>query len=71
MQIALLHLSDMHIKSGSDAILSRADDIWGALHEAAPNATACLVIITGDVAYSGLPTQYDLHMDFSTICEKR
>jgi DNA repair exonuclease SbcCD nuclease subunit len=64
MQIALIHLSDIHIKSAVDPVLSRADSIRGALHKAAPNAKACLIVISGDVAFSGLAGQYDLAVDF-------
>jgi 3',5'-cyclic AMP phosphodiesterase CpdA len=60
MQIAILHLSDLHIKTSADPVLSRGDAIRGAFHEAAPNAGACLIVVSGDVAFSGLPAQYDL-----------
>jgi predicted phosphodiesterase len=64
MQIALLHLSDIHIKTGADPVLSRASLIAGALHEAAPHASTCLLIISGDIAYSGLAAQYESALKF-------
>ena len=64
MQIAILHLSDIHIKTSADPILLRGNAIRGAFHEAAPNATACLVVISGDAAFSGLAVQYDLAYEF-------
>jgi hypothetical protein len=33
MQIAILHLSDIHVKTGADPVLSRGDAIKGAFHE--------------------------------------
>jgi len=64
MQIALLHLSDFHITSSADPILSRAEAIKGALHQTAPNAEGCIVVISGDVAFSGTQAQYDLAYAF-------
>jgi len=58
MQIALLHLSDIHIKSSSDAILGRAKAIKDAFHASAPHAAICIVIVSGDVAFSGTAEQY-------------
>jgi 3',5'-cyclic AMP phosphodiesterase CpdA len=64
LQIALLHLSDIHIDSGKLPVLSRASSIASALHEVAPHASACVVIISGDVAYSGQVAQYDAALKF-------
>lgn len=64
MQVALLQLSDIHIKDGEHPVLSRADAIKGAIQEAAPNAAGCLIVISGDVAYSGSQAQYDLAYGF-------
>jgi DNA repair exonuclease SbcCD nuclease subunit len=64
MQIALLHLSDFHISSSADPVLSRAEAIKGAFHQAAPNAEGCIVVISGDVAFSGTQAQYDLAFAF-------
>src|SRR5437899_328004 len=64
MQIAVLHLSDIHINSSRSPVLSRASSIASALHEVAPHASACIVIISGDVAYSGQAAQYDAALKF-------
>jgi hypothetical protein len=59
MEIALLHLTDIHIKTGNEPVLKRVKEIKGALHQGAPNASACIVVISGDVAFSGFQTEYD------------
>jgi predicted MPP superfamily phosphohydrolase len=59
MQIILLQLSDIHIKTNSDVVLSRAAKIKDACHAAAPNAAGCVIILSGDIAYSGLKTEYE------------
>jgi 3',5'-cyclic AMP phosphodiesterase CpdA len=64
MQIALLHLSDFHITKSADAVLTRAEAIKGAFHQTAPDAEGCIVIISGDVAFSGAQAQYDLAYAF-------
>jgi 3',5'-cyclic AMP phosphodiesterase CpdA len=64
LQILLLHLSDLHIRSDHDAILSRASQIKAACHGIAPNATACVIVLSGDIAYSGLASQYELAYQF-------
>jgi len=59
MEIALLHLTDIHIKTGNEPVLKRVKEIKGALHQGAPNVSACIVVISGDVAFSGFQTEYD------------
>jgi hypothetical protein len=56
MQIALLHLSDFHITNSADAVLTRAEAIKGAFHQTAPSAEGCIVIISGDMVFSGAHT---------------
>jgi hypothetical protein len=64
MQVALLQLGDIHIKTGTEAVLSRATSISRALHESAPHAAACVVVISGDVAFSGSRAQYEASLLF-------
>jgi hypothetical protein len=58
MKITLLHLSDIHIKSESDAILTQAKSIAAAAFEAARDSTLLLVFVSGDIAFSGTAAQY-------------
>jgi hypothetical protein len=59
MQIVLLHLSDIHIRTGQEVVLSRAEKIKDACHAAAPGARGCVIVISGDIAFSGMSIQYD------------
>jgi hypothetical protein len=55
VKVLLLHLSDIHIKTGEDVVLSRGDKIVDAVKnlEAGPDAIVC--VISGDVTSSMLP----------------
>lgn len=57
--LAVIHLSDIHVKSGADRCLGKVDDMASACFEAARNADAVLLAVTGDVAFSGSPAQYE------------
>jgi hypothetical protein len=67
----LLHLSDIHIRTGEERVLSRASKIKDACHATAPNASCCVVVFSGDIAYSGLSTQYEAaHVFLSDLRDK-
>lgn len=60
MKITILHLSDIHLCNSTDAVLARATDIASACFSAARESEACLIAVTGDVAYSGLEPEFEL-----------
>lgn len=64
MAAVVLHLSDIHIRSNKDPILKRAPEIARATYTALPNASAVLVVVSGDVAFSGKKEQYDAALTF-------
>lgn len=64
MKVTILHLSDLHIKGARDPILRRDSDIASVCFEAARNSDACLVVITGDIAFGGTPTEYEAATGF-------
>ncbi len=70
MTTAILHLSDIHIKGESDPILSRAMNIAACLFRSLPDASRLLIIVTGDIAFSGKPEQYALANNFFREIEK-
>lgn len=59
-KLAVIHLSDIHIHGESDSCLDRASDLASACFEMAREADACLIALTGDVAYAGKAAQYEL-----------
>lgn len=64
MKIIFLHLSDLHLRYDSDPILMRADQIAATLGSVDVIFDACIVAVTGDIAYSGKPSEFDLAVRF-------
>ena len=64
MRIVLLQLSDIHVRSGRDSVLSRAVKVKEACHGAAPSASACIIVLSGDIAFSGQDAEYDAAYSF-------
>lgn len=63
-KILLLHLSDIHIKKPSDSVLSRAKNIASATFPRLPEIHTVILILSGDVAFSGSSDQYKLATQF-------
>lgn len=64
MTAVVLHISDIHVRSAEDPILKRAPDIARATYAALPNASAVLVVVSGDIAFSGEREQYEAALAF-------
>jgi predicted MPP superfamily phosphohydrolase len=65
MILALLHLSDIHLDIGGNSkILGRAPQIAAALQSAHPLIDQCLIVVSGDVAFSGTQEQYEIASSF-------
>lgn len=60
MRFAIYHLSDIHIRSNRDPVLSRAKQIAGACIGVDPHVDGCVIATSGDVAFSGTKEEYDL-----------
>jgi predicted MPP superfamily phosphohydrolase len=70
MAIGIVQLSDIHIHSGDDPIFERAQEIKRAVQGVACEATDLLLVITGDVAFSGKAEEYTLATDFTAAVEQ-
>ena len=66
MKLTILHLSDIHIHSSSDPLLLRAMDVASPCYSAVRQSDGCLIVVTGDAAYSGQDIQYDAAEHFLT-----
>jgi hypothetical protein len=68
MRLVLLHLSDLHFRADAagNPLAARSSHIRAAVQAIAPSARACLILITGDIAYSGQPPEYVLARNFLT-----
>lgn len=64
MKISLVQLSDIHIKGPEDHILSRVDKIARSVRSLEYGSTACIVVFSGDTAFSGTDEQYLLALEF-------
>lgn len=64
MTAVLLHLSDIHIKTPQDPILSRSNDIAACVFSYLPLASHVFVVVSGDIAYSGEASQFSLATEF-------
>src|SRR6266702_3888316 len=58
MNLLILHLSDIHLKKETNAIIPKLDGLRGVIEAHAANVDACLIAISGDVAYSGKDAEY-------------
>ena len=64
MRLMLIHLSDIHITSPDDAIIGRHSQIVDAVKNLDYSLDACVVVVTGDIAFAGTVDQYLVAMDF-------
>jgi 3',5'-cyclic AMP phosphodiesterase CpdA len=66
MKLLILHLSDIHIRSQRDAILSKAPEIVAATASRAFDVEHIFVALTGDIAFSGASAEYVAANEFLT-----
>lgn len=64
MKILLLHISDIHLKTRADAVLSQARAISATAILRTHSAEAVFVVVSGDIAYSGSREQYEIASAF-------
>ena len=66
MRVLLVHLSDIHIRTEVDAVLGRGELIANAAGSVDYDPELCVLVVTGDIAYSGTDEQYMLAESFLT-----
>ena len=64
MNLLILHFSDIHFKASSNSVLSRLDKIQAAVRAEAPGVDLAFIAVTGDIAHSGKPAEYQIAHDF-------
>jgi 3',5'-cyclic AMP phosphodiesterase CpdA len=64
LRIILLHLSDIHLRSTKDAVAGRAHRIKETILAKCPDPAACFIAVSGDVANTGDPVEYDVAKSF-------
>ena len=63
-KLMILHLSDIHIHSATDAILGRVDKIASTTFQHLPEIQTLLIVISGDISYSGAEKEFGLAVTF-------
>lgn len=69
MKIGLIHFSDIHINSEHDFIIANKEAVAKACKAAVSDCTRVVVVITGDVANSGIAEEYQVAFDFLKYIE--
>ena len=64
MKLMLLHLSDIHVSGDTDTITERHTQIADAVKNLDYTLDFCLIVITGDIAFSGNQDQYLIALEF-------
>lgn len=59
MKAVILHLSDIHIKTESDPILTQAENIARAIYIHLVDTSHVFILVSGDIVYSGAKNQYE------------
>lgn len=64
MRTGIVHLSDIHFRKAGNPILDVIDRLVGAVASVDPSVSLFLVVVSGDIAYSGQPAEYDVAIQF-------
>lgn len=60
MRLAIVHLSDIHIRRAGNPILEVTDQLVSAVNSSDSSVSLFLVVLSGDIAYSGKPAEYEV-----------
>lgn len=73
MKILVLHLSDIHIRSGKgkNIVMDRMEKMVDVVNEHAQSLDTCFVVVSGDVASHGNCKDYLAAFDFFDLLRKR
>lgn len=69
--LIVAHLTDIHIKGDLDPILSRATEIGAAIASHAFKAKSIVIVVSGDISYSGSSAQFAIAEIFLRNIESR
>ena len=58
MHYALVHITDIHIEGEEDHILGRSEEITRAVNSVLRDGEPVILVISGDIAFSGKPEEY-------------
>ena len=64
MKLLLIQLSDIHITGEDDVVTDRHSQIVNAVKNLDYSLDLCVIVVTGDIAYSGTDEQYFVALEF-------
>jgi len=64
MKALILHLSDIHIKTESDQVLTRTQQIVDSIKNIESELDAVICVLSGDIVFSATDDQYMLALEF-------
>lgn len=64
MCLLVLHISDIHIKNDKDQILNYSKEIAACTYSRLPIAELVVIVVSGDIAYSGQQAEYESSKTF-------
>ncbi len=64
MQTAIVHLSDIHFRAGANILAGRIKQLANAVCSTDPTCTEYLIILTGDIANTGIQEEYRIAARF-------
>jgi hypothetical protein len=71
MRLAIVHFSDIHVRKAGNPALEATDQLVSAVSSADPSVSLFLVVISGDIAFSGRPLEYRLATKFFLDLKRR
>jgi len=66
MKLLIVHLSDIHFNQKYNSLLSKKDELFNSIKNQARNAEKTIILISGDIAFSGKQEEYKIADDFLT-----
>lgn len=71
MRIAVVHLSDIHLRAGANPVVDRIEQLTAAMTSVEPAATLYVLLVSGDIANWGLVTEYVVAKNFfNELCTR-
>lgn len=64
MSLVIVHITDIHITDQNDRVLTKAEQISNAIRSTVHTNDDIIIAVTGDIAYSGKKSEYELASSF-------
>jgi hypothetical protein len=71
MRLAVIHLSDIHIRTSGNPIVQVVEPLVNAANSVDASISLFLVVVSGDIGYSGEPAEYGIAQHFFDEFHKR